>query len=647
MSTAAPNRRTGSVLALGLVTALTALLVLLLAGAGAARAQGPVLQPTPPTRGALYQDGQDGRYLLGGDWLRRPDPAGAGLAQGFWRDTAATDGWAPVAVPNSFNAGDLSTASMNGSVSWYRRDFTLPANAFGRSLRRADRFWIVRFESVNYRATVWLNGRQIGTHAGAYLPFELDLKGLRPGVNRMIVRVDDRRGPGDLPPGPGGGWWNFGGILREVYLRSVARVDIPALQVRPLLRCPSCAARIAEQATLRNLTGARQTVRLRGRYGSAVTDFGTVRVPAHGSVTVDATARIARPQLWSPGRPYLYRAGVALTDGTGHSLGGWTTYSGIRSIKVTPDGRMTLNGRLLNLRGFNLHEQDVAAGGVLSQARTAQVIGWVRALGGTLIRAHYPLSPELQELADRDGLLIWSEVPVYQVRSAYLAAPAWQAGAHALLGQDILVNQNHPSVLLWSIGNELTTPVDGPEAAYIRGAAVLAHALDPTRPVGMAVSSWPGVACQPAYVPLDVIGYNDYFGWFSAGGGTTDDRDQLSPFLDRFRACYPSQALFVSEFGVEGDRNGPVEERGTYQFQNDAVAYHLGVFATKRWLSGAVMFPLQDFAARPGWAGGDPLGQPPYVQKGAYDPFGNAKPVASVLSAIYHATVPIAPAGGR
>ena len=82
---------------------------------------------------------------------------------------------------------------MNGYVGWYRRDFTLPANAFARYVRKADRHWIIRFESVNYRATVWLNGRKIGTHAGAYLPFEFDLKGLRSGVNRLIVRVDNRR----------------------------------------------------------------------------------------------------------------------------------------------------------------------------------------------------------------------------------------------------------------------------------------------------------------------------------------------------------------------------------------------------------------------------------------------------------------------
>ena len=117
---------------------------------------------------------------------------------------------------------------MNGYVGWYRRDFTLPAGAFASYVPKADRHWIIRFESVNYRATVWLNGREIGSHAGAYLPWELDLTGLRSGVNRLVVRVDNRRTAADFPPGPGGQWWNYGGILREVYLRAVQTADLSA-----------------------------------------------------------------------------------------------------------------------------------------------------------------------------------------------------------------------------------------------------------------------------------------------------------------------------------------------------------------------------------------------------------------------------------
>jgi len=188
--------------------------VFVLGVTGVAHAQGPAYRASPPTNGALYRDGQDGRYLLGGTWLYRADTGDVGVAQGWWHNVASTDGWSTVTVPNAYNAGDFSQTSMNGYVGWYRRDFTLPAGAFDRYVPKANRHWIVRFESVNYRATVWLNGHEIGSHGGGYVPFELDLRYLRPGVNRLIVRVDNRRTPADLPPGPGGQWWNYGGILR-------------------------------------------------------------------------------------------------------------------------------------------------------------------------------------------------------------------------------------------------------------------------------------------------------------------------------------------------------------------------------------------------------------------------------------------------
>jgi beta-glucuronidase len=495
---------------------------------------------------------------------------------------------------------------------------------------------------VNYRATVWLNGRLIGAHAGAGLPFEFDLTGVRRGVNRLIVRVDNQRLPADLPPGPSG-WWAYGGVLREVYLRAVERADLSQVQVRPTLRCLTCAAEVSEQVLVRNVTGMPQAVRLRGSFGGVGLGFGSAVIAPHGTWTASASVRILRPRLWSLDQPALYRATLTLSDWQGRPLGGYVTYSGIRSITVTRDGRLLLNGRLLHLRGVNLLEQDVELGSALEPADLERIVEEVRALGATVIRAG-PLSPEIEELADRDGLLIWSDIPVNQyVGARYLADPSWIRSAHAVLQENILVNQNHPSVLVWSIGNELPTPASASEASYIAGAAALAHRLDPTRPVGMAISDWPGVACQAAYAPLDVIGFNDYFGWFDAGGGATDDRDALSPFLDSFRACYPHQALFITEFGFDGNRNGPVEERGTYQFQANAVAFHLGVFASKPWLSGAMYFLLQDTVAFPGYSGGNPWPDPPFNQKGLLGLDGNPKPAWSVVASAYHQTVQIAP----
>jgi beta-glucuronidase len=616
---------------------------LVLAGAGVARASGPAYAAQPPTRGALYRDGQTGRYLLAGPWLYRADLGDVGVAEGWWRDVAATDGWSPVTIPNAYNAGDFSGTSANGYVGWYRRDFTLPSGAFARYVPASGRHWIIRFEAVNYRATVWLNGRLIGTHVGENLPFEIDLDGVRNGVNRLIVRVDDRRSRSDLPPGPGVGWWDYGGILREVYLRAVQVADLSQVQVRPLLPCPTCAATIQEQVLVRNVTGSPQTVRLSGNYGTAPLDFGSMTIAPHAVWTAQAEVRIENPRLWSIDDPVLYRATLSLSDERGRQLGGYVTYSGIRSITVTRDGRLELNGRLLNLRGVELHEQNIATGGALDPAQLAQLIGWVKALGATVIRTDPP-SPEIAEMADRDGILIWSEIPVNQfVKNQYLNQPAWVAHAHALLADNILTNQNHPSVLVWSVGNELPTPATPAETAYIAGASALAHRLDPTRPVAMSVSDWPGVACQPAYAPLGVIGINDYFGWFDAGGGTTDDRDALSPFLDSVRACYPRQAVFVSEFGFDANRDGPVEQRGTYQFQSNAAAFHLNVFASKPWLSGAMYFMLQDAATFLGYSGGNPFPDPPFDQKGLVDLYGNLKPAFAIVASIYRATMQIGP----
>jgi len=469
------------------------------------------------------------------------------------------------------------------------------------------------------------------------------LKGVRQGVNRLIVRVDDRRGPGDLPPGPSGGWWNFGGIQREVYLRSVQRADLQTVQVRPILPCPTCAATIEEQAKVSNPTSAAQTVALKGTYGGLRIDFGSHTIPAYGNWYAQAQVTLAAPHLWAPGDPYLYKARLSLSDAHGQRLERYFTDSGVRSVKVTSSGQLELNGRILNLRGVNIHEQNLQTGAALDPTQLSQLVGWTRALGATIIRAHYPLNPQIEQLADQDGILLWSEVPVYQVQSQFLTQPAWLLSAHEMLRENILANQNHPSVLLWSIGNELVNPPNGPEASYIAGASALAHQLDPTRPVAMAISDWPGIPCQRAYAPLDVIGFNDYFGWFDAGGGSTDDRDQLGPFLDTLHACYPSKGLMISEFGFEANRDGPVEERGTYAFQADAARYHLGVFASKPYISGAIWFALQSFAAHPGWTGGDPIGDPPFVQKGEIDQFGNPTPLFGVIQQIYKATVQIAP----
>jgi beta-glucuronidase len=169
---------------------------------------------------------------------------------------------------------------------------------------------------------------------------------------------------------------------------------------------------------------------------------------------------------------------------------------------------------------------------------------------------------------------------------------------------------------VWSLGNELSSRPGPVQGDYIRNAAAQAKALDPTRPVGLAVAGYPSVGCQPEYAPLDIIGINEYFGWYPGPNGVIADRDALPDYLDSVRACYPGKALMITEFGAEANRDGPVEEKGTYQYQQDFVNYHLGVYATKPWLNGAFYWALEEFRVRPGWEGGNPRPDPPIHQKG-------------------------------
>jgi beta-glucuronidase len=595
-----------------------------------------------PSNKTLYADGPEGRYLIDGTWLFRLDNEDQGVKQRFMRQTS-TDGWKDVTVPNVWNLGDPSNASMAGGIGWYRKDFKLPDSDSALD-------WTVRFESVNYRTQVWLNGKPIGQNTGAYVPFEFDLPGLkRTGTNHLVVRVDSRRLPTDFPPSglntdgvPTGGWWNYSGIQREVYLNKIDTVGFKQVQVRPILPCATCTADVQSVVTLRNTTAHAQQVTVTGTFGNSKLDLGSKTIGAHGVAALDDNLHIDKPKLWSPQSPTLYKVHFTVTV-DGKKVAGYDLHSGIRSIKVV-NGRLVLNGQYLNFRGVGLHEDSKAQGFAIDDARRDELMADVKELGATVIRTHYPLHPYTQELADRLGILIWSEIPVYSVKTQYLKEPAVRRLAVQELGKNIAANQNHPSVMLWSIGNELSSQPGPVQTAYINAAVKFAKQMDPTRPVGLAVAAYPSSLCQAAqYKSLDVLGLNDYFGWYPGPSGQIFDRTKLSGYLDAARACYPDKALVVTEFGAESNRDGPVEEKGTWAFQSDFISYHLGVFATKPWLSGAIYWALNEFWVRPGWDGGNPRPDPPVFQKGLITYDGVRKPAWAVLQSAYLATQQLDP----
>jgi beta-glucuronidase len=406
--------------------------------------------------------------------------------------------------------------------------------------------------------------------------------------------------------------------------------------VRPQLPCRTCAASVLARVTVRNYGGSPRRVSVGGSFGGRRLALGTRTVGARGFAAFDARIRVPRPRLWSPASPRLYTARFTVRA-NGRKVVGYRLRSGIRSIKVV-NGRLRLNGRAVNLRGVGLHEDDQTAGFAIDSARRAQIVAQAKELGGTVLRAHYPLHPELHELADREGLLIWSEIPVYALKNRDLRSSTVRRSAVRELETNVVEHQNHASVMLWSIGNELSSRPSGAQRLYIESAARRARVLDPTRPVGIAIAGYPAVGCRGEYAALDVIGINDYFGWYPGPNGQIADREALSDYLDAMRACHRRKALIVSEFGAEANRSGPVEEKGTFEFQQDFVRYHLAVHGSKPWLSGSLYWTLQEFRVRPNWEGGNPLPNPPWHEKGLLRLDGSKKPAWFDVERMFKAT---------
>ncbi|HEY2636276.1 MAG TPA: glycoside hydrolase family 2 TIM barrel-domain containing protein, partial [Solirubrobacteraceae bacterium] len=291
-----------------------------------------------------------------------------------------------------------------------------------------------------------------------------------------------------------------------------------------------------------------------------------------------------------------------------------------------------------NFRGVGLHEDSPSYGAAIHLTQRKQILAWIRDLGATLVRAHYPLSPEFEEIADHHGIMLWSEVPAYHLPETQIAKKSVQDAGLSMLSSNIKANGDHPSIITWSIGNELDSTVGPGQAVYIQRAADLVRSLDTTRPVAFAFAGHPASGCQSAaYKPIDLLGFNDYFGWYTAEG-TIADRDTLSSYLDTLRACYPRQALAVTEFGAEADRDGPVEEKGTYEFQNDFIRFHLNIYASKPWLSGVDYWAVQEFKVSPNWSGGNPRPHPPLHEKGLVTFGGVEKPAYAVVRSAYRKT---------
>jgi beta-glucuronidase len=612
----------------------------------------PALKVERPGGKPLIREGQLDRQLLGGTWYFRLDDAGVGVSEG-WYAQRDLEGWSEVTVPYNWNAAD--TTFNYSSVGWYRKEFKVPL-ARTAMLRKLE-LWKVRFEGSNYRTKVWLNGKEIGGQVG-YFPFEPDLTGIRKGRNTLVVQVSSLRSNTDLTHwrpaavnGYGtGGWWNFGGLLREVYMRRVDTVDVERVLVQPRLRRLSGPAKVEVTTSVRNVTKRDRDVTLVLSVAGERMVMDPQTVAAGSTRELTDSFEIKKPSLWQPGRPALYDLTVSAYI-EGERKSSYRVPFGVKKLEVR-GGRLLLNGKRLNLRGASIHEDDIKEGGALSQRTRQLLVNRLRNLGGTVTRSHYPLHPAFIEMFDRLGILYWVQAPVYQLPNSVFDQVFPAANRAAML--TVRNNMNHASILTWSLanepaGNRSELGLFGPGLQrYIRDTAADVRELDDTHLLAIDRQSRVGEPLwDSAYRYLDVLGVNEYFGWYDSfkadmvRGPTT--LDELPGYLDELHAANPDMPLVITEFGAEASRPGPVEQPGSYEYQRKFVADHIAVHASKPYIYGSIHWALRDFRVDPTWQGGAPAewATPPWHNKSLIEETNRRKPVFRTAQRLWRKARPL------
>lgn len=471
--------------------------------------------PANVARDVLFDDGW--RFRLG-------DSSGAERASfddSSWRALELPHDWSIEDLPNpdgvkragpfdkDASAGQVSTGWVVGGTGWYRKHFRLPRLA-------ADRRVAIRFDGSYMETDVWLNGRLLGSHVYGYTGFELDLTPYleREGENVLAVRVRNE--------GRNSRWYSGSGLYRHVWLTATAPLHVPLWGV--VVTTPEVApqsATVVVAVDVASETGgapdARVRVRLVGPDGSVVgSGESAVAVPAGGRSTASVALKLASPRLWSPSSPALHRAVVELLRGTSVSDRVEQAF-GIRRIEIDAERGLRVNGQPWKMKGACVHHDNGPLGAVTIDRAEERRVELLKAAGFDAIRtSHNPPSPAFLDAADRAGMLVideafdmWERPKNPQDYHQYFKQ-WWAHDLAAMVRRD----RNHPSVVLWSIGNEVNERADplGLEIAKRLIAGVRGD--DPTRPVTNAICAFwdhkdrKWADTDPAFDLLDVGGYN-------------------------------------------------------------------------------------------------------------------------------------------
>jgi hypothetical protein len=623
-----------------LVLALLCAALATLLAPGVPRAGAPPLAP-------VSFEGPGGQLPLT-QWTLRKDPSDRGATLGWQRGGFSGT---PVTVPNVVSpapyTGHAGAANYEGSLAWYRTSFTAP---------QAGEY-ALGFQSANYKASVWVDGRSLGSHHGSYLPFEMRTR-LSAGTHTLVVQVDWRDPAQQAREGFHRTWFNWGGLDGEVTVRPLGESELsePAVDTTlaggresaPGPQSSPSPANVYVSVVVHNY-GPPRTLTPAGslsRDGQTTPiAFAPLALGHDQSATATGTATVADPALWAPTHPSLYQLTLAVANQSSY-----TANVGLRQL-TWHGGFVYLNGTQLELHGASIQEDAAGHGDALSPADEDGIVRELEDIHANVVRSQHPLYPGLLERLDEAGILVWQGIgPVEGAGNWYSTTPRLTAEAEQQAKTAVLAEQLHPSIFAWNLVDEVAGEGrDSQEVEYVRTVARWIHGHDPTRMV--AVDVWgdhPPTHAGPLYSEADAIAETDYSGWYDY---PHDSAAQLAAKmrarLKAMERTFAGKVLVVSEFGAESNALNPPGSPGSYAYQAKLLAAHIAVYAADPHLSAMMLWVLRDYPLTPFFDGGSIHGELPHLklieglnQKGLFTYGGQAKPGVVATVARLFAALP-------
>lgn len=567
--------RCDALIARWVVLAAIAAALLAVSHAWAAPANAPIVLTGADRRPALSLDG---------NWASIVDPYFSGLfsfhhqekSNGWFLNQKAKPGdpfpieydfsKAPtLKVPADWNTQRESLFFYEGPI-WYERDFTYQPKEHTRIFLHVG--------AANYHSWFWVNGQKVCEHEGGYTSFNCDVTpAVHAGGNFVVAAVDNTRHEDNVPTLETD-WWNYGGLTRSVSLIEVPETFIDQYDVH-LSR--------GEGSQIEgwiHVEGSQPGAKVEVE----IPELG-VKTSAVAGEDRRAAIRLPAPGLerWSPETPKLYE--VKISAGA-DSI---TDLIGFRTVE-TRGTQILLNGKPIFLRGISIHAEAPYRTGRANTDKDAEtLLGWAKELGCNFVRlAHYPHDETMLRTADRMGLLVWSENPVYW--ALQFDNPKVLAKAEQQLDEEIGTSRNHAAIILWSMANE--TPNTGARTQFIETLAGRARALDSSRLITAALlvraEGHTKIVDDGLGKTLDVIGVNEYIGWYEQHPETAD--------VTEWRIDY-QKPLIVSEFGggAKAGLHGGDGDRWTEEYQANIYRHQLGMLNRIPQLRGMSPWILMDF----------------------------------------------------